>query len=285
MREDFGILLLTHGRADNICTVETLRRAGYGGKLFIVIDDEDADEPKYREKFGDKVVQFCKSEVDSWTDRGDNNAEDKRAILWARNASFGIAKNLGLRYFMMFEDDFAMICIRSTDAEGQFLHGAPVRHFEDFIEMAIEFLEATGADSVCFGQGGDFIGGIKSRGARTVVKLKAMNSFICRADRPIRFCGRFNEDVTNYVRGWMTGHEFYTIMPVMIGQKPTATVKGGMTEAYNETGTYVKSIMSVMYAPSALRIAWIGVTNFRVHHNVIWNNAAPKILRENVKKK
>ena len=41
MRNDFAILILTHGRPDNIKTLSSLKRAGYTGKYYIVIDNED----------------------------------------------------------------------------------------------------------------------------------------------------------------------------------------------------------------------------------------------------
>ncbi|EFI4081186.1 TPA: hypothetical protein J5F60_004390 [Escherichia coli] len=41
MRDDFCVFILTHGRPDKVLTYRTLRRAGYTGKIFIVVDDED----------------------------------------------------------------------------------------------------------------------------------------------------------------------------------------------------------------------------------------------------
>lgn len=285
-RNDFAILLLTHGRAEHIVTIKALERAGYTGKLYIVIDDEDEQEPIYRQKYGDKVIRFCKKEIDAWTDRGDNRAEDKRAILWARNASFEIAKKLGLTYFMMLEDDQPWIATKSTNERREFLHQVHIRHFEDFLNLGIRFLDATGAKTICFGQGGDLIGGLKGGVERAFVKYKAMNSFICRADNPIRFAGRFNEDVTWYCRGWLTGHEMYSIMPIIFGQIATQTNKGGMSEAYKGIGTYVKSLMSALYAPACVKVSILKGNHWdRVHHKVNWNHTKPCILRENWKKK
>ncbi|EFC6976332.1 hypothetical protein DFZ72_21860 [Escherichia coli] len=39
MRDDFCAFILTHGRPDKVLTYRTLRRAGYTGKIFIVVDD------------------------------------------------------------------------------------------------------------------------------------------------------------------------------------------------------------------------------------------------------
>lgn len=60
---------------------------------------------------------------------------------------------------------------------------------------------------------------------------------------------------------------------------------GGMTDLYLDSGTYVKSFYSVMYCPSAVKVAVMGGdAEKRLHHNISWNNCAPKILRENYRK-
>ena len=41
MRDDFCVFVLTHGRADNVITARTLKRHGYTGKTFFVVDDQD----------------------------------------------------------------------------------------------------------------------------------------------------------------------------------------------------------------------------------------------------
>jgi hypothetical protein len=63
MREDFCAFILTHGRPDRVHTYNTLQRAGYTGKVYIVIDDEDKTADQYRARLGDKVLQFCKADV------------------------------------------------------------------------------------------------------------------------------------------------------------------------------------------------------------------------------
>lgn len=41
MRDDFGVFIITHGRANEQITLKTLKKCGYSGKVFLVIDDED----------------------------------------------------------------------------------------------------------------------------------------------------------------------------------------------------------------------------------------------------
>ncbi|HEC4426053.1 TPA: hypothetical protein ACGTJ8_004598, partial [Escherichia coli] len=56
MRDDFCAFILTHGRPDKVLTYRTLRRAGYTGKIFIVVDDEDKTRHQYMAEFGEQVL-------------------------------------------------------------------------------------------------------------------------------------------------------------------------------------------------------------------------------------
>ena len=56
MRDDFCAFILTHGRPDKVLTYRTLRRAGYTGKIFIVVDDEDKTRNQYMAEFGEQVL-------------------------------------------------------------------------------------------------------------------------------------------------------------------------------------------------------------------------------------
>ena len=53
---------------------------------------------------------------------------------------------------------------------------------------------------------------------------------------------------------------------------------------YLEMGTYVKSFYTIMYAPSCVKMGLLGLSSKRLHHQVYWNNAVPKILEEKHKK-
>ena len=54
---------------------------------------------------------------------------------------------------------------------------------------------------------------------------------------------------------------------------------------YLDSGTYIKSFFSVMYAPSCVRVSAMGDKHKRLHHRVSWKNAAPHIIKEKHKKK
>ena len=86
---DFVIFILTNGRPNNVHTARSLRNHGYTGKIILVIDDEDKTAEEYLDKFKDVEV-FSKKEIAQEFDEADN-FDDRRSIVYARNACFKIA--------------------------------------------------------------------------------------------------------------------------------------------------------------------------------------------------
>jgi hypothetical protein len=112
-----------------------------------------------------------------------------------------------------------------------------------------------------------------------------MNSFFCKADHPINFVGRINEDVNTYASDGSLGALFFTMSQVSLKQTQTQKSKGGMTELYLSRGTYIKSFYTVMFNPSSVTIKEMGYSNRRLHHQINWNKTVPKIISQAHKKK
>lgn len=289
MPDDFCILILTHGRPDSQYTVDSLKRHGYTGKWYIVIDDEDSTAERYRELYGDKVLQFSKSAIATTFDEADN-FNDRRAIVYARNASFDLARKVGCRYFMQFDDDYISFEYR-FDEERRYRYSA-IHNLDKVICLLLEyFIACPQITSLCMSQGGDHIGGGSSTYTRTLtMRRKGMNSFLCDIERPFLFQGRINEDVNTYTDGGRRGLLFLTNMQVKLTQKITQTTGGGMSDIYLSVGTYIKSFYTVIFCPSSVKIDVIGSNekdkhvHYRIHHKVYWRYTCPAIIRERHRK-
>lgn len=269
---------VTHGRPEKVYTYNLLRKSGYTGKVYIVVDDEDATRGSYVDLFGDQVLTFSKNEIASRFDEADNFG-DRRSIFYARNACFELAKKVGCRYFIELDDDYTEFQFRvgkNLDRDYRL-----ITNIDLILEAMLEYYESIPAATIAMAQGGDFLG---QSGNAAWLKRKAMNSLICSTDRPFAFVGRINEDVNTYTSLGRRGELFLTVGAVQLLQKQTQANSGGMTELYLSTGTYVKSFYSVMYAPSCVKISLMGSSHQRIHHRVSWNNTAVKILDEKYKK-
>lgn len=279
---EFAAFILTNGRPDNVVTYATLRRSGYTGRIVLLVDDLDKTKDAYIEKYGDEVEIFDKKAIARTFDQGDN-FNDMRAIIYARNASFEVAKKLGIRYFIQLDDDYRHFQYRFNER----LEYRPrvCKNLDRVFAAMLKFYLASGADSVAMAQGGDFIGGEGSPSAQTIkLKRKCMNSFLCSTDRPFKFVGRVNEDVNTYTHLASKGLLLFTTNQLTLEQTQTQTNAGGMTELYLDSGTYVKSFYSVMYQPSSVKVKILRSKNPRLHHSVAWANTVPMILSESLRK-
>lgn len=274
MDSNFCVFILTHGRPEDVITYDKLKQHGYTGKIYIIIDNEDRAAKQYYKKYGDKVIMFDKDGVSKTFDKADNY-KDKRTIVYARNACFKIAKNIGVKYFLQLDDDYYWFGIRNNDG------AKSTRNLDNIFKIFIKFLQKTNVHSVAFCQGGDHIGGYDEA---KPIKRKAMNSFFCCVDNPFDFIGRINEDVNTYVRLGGLGKIFFTIMNVQLDQKDTQSNNGGMSDVYS-SGTYIKSFYPVIFSPSCVKVKRVGTKYKRLHHCIKWANAVPAIIREEFKKR
>ena len=279
--DNFAVFILSHGRANNVLTIDTLRKLNYTGKIYVIIDDEDKQADEYKRLYGDMVIQFSKKEMDGTFDIGDN-LDDRRVVIYARNKCHDIAKSLGLTYFLELDDDYTSIRFRYAD--GDTLKDRPCNNLDELFKYFVDFLEVSGALTVAFAQGGDYIGGVESKVWNEKLSRKAMNAFFCKTDRPFQFYGRINEDTTCYTLLGQQGKLFFTVGDVCLDQLQTQSNTGGLTDIYLDKGTYYKSFCSVMFCPSCVSISSMGNIFRRIHHRVSWNNCTPKILNQKWKK-
>lgn len=282
MNDNFAVFILSHGRPNNVITLNTLKKCGYTGKWYIVIDNEDSTADEYYKNFGEEhVIMFDKLQIAQTFDTADT-FNDRKTIVYARNACFDIANKLGIKYFLELDDDYTGFMHRYI--EGQQLRSKITTRLDDIFKMMIDFLNSTGALTVAFVQGGDLIGGLDNNNFHKKILRKAMNSFFCDVDKPFNFLGRVNEDVNTYTLLGQQGKLIMSISEFMLNQKQTQSNAGGMTSTYLDNGTYVKSFYSVMYSPSCVKVAAMGDKHMRMHHQVKWECCTPKILSQKYKK-
>jgi hypothetical protein len=282
--KNIAVFILSHGRPDNVITYRTLRSCGYTGKIFIIVDDEDETLSQYQAKYKDEVIVFSKKDYEQKFDIMDN-FDGNKVIVYARNACYDIARELGLDYFFEYEDDYVSFLYRYADKT--VLKSKGIKNFDKILDAMITCLNQTNASTIALAQGGDLIGGVKDLYA-SAYKRKAMNSFVFKVNQDpaddVLFIGRMNDDVNTYLTQGKVGKLFAQISVVNLTQVATQSNSGGNTDAYKLFGTYVKSFYSIMAAPSCCKIDMMATTNRRLHHRINWNHAVPKIIGEQHRK-
>ena len=280
----FCVFILTHGRPDNVITLKTLKRCGYTGQLYFVVDNEDKTVDRYRKNFGaERVIVFDKKAEADACDEG-NNFDERRTITMARNACFGIAKQLGITHFVELDDDYTAFDYRVIVNDKGLVR--PIKDLNAVLNKLLSFYNESPAYSIAFAQGGDFIGAIDNgKGTYRFSRRKCMNSFLCSTERPFQFVGAMNEDVNTYTTLGNRGSLFLTIPVISLTQKGTQQQGGGITAMYQRFGTYCKAFTTVMMMPSSVRISMMQSNNPRLHHTINWKQAVPCIVSERYRKR
>lgn len=280
--ERFGVFILSHGRSDRVYTVKTLRDEGYTGDIRILLDDEDETADEYRKLYGaENIFIFCKEEWRLKTDVMDTFGR-RNVVVFARNAVYEVAKNLGYKYICVLDDDYKAFEYRYLEDDK--LKGKKARNLDLVFEIAIEFLKTSKAKCYAFAQSGDLIGGKESNRFQNRVMRKIMNTYFFDVDNPVVFSGTLDEDMVASLRCGLSGELLLTSVDMTIQQITTQTNAGGLTEAYLDMGTYTKSFYAVMMNPSICKIAMMGDKHMRIHHQVNVSGMAPMILSGRYKK-
>lgn len=285
--ENFATFILSHGRADNVITYNTLRRQNYTGKIYIIVDDEDETIKEYKKLYKDEVIVFNKQKAIDMTDSADV-LNKRNSVVYARNYAYKIAEQLELDCFLVLDDDYSIFTNAFDNDRNYITKNVAIKNLDNYFISMIRFLNHSNADCVAMSQGGDYIGGAGSKVAKlhTQGKLsrKAMNAFFLKTNKPLVFSGRINEDVNMYINEGSIGKLIFTYPRMRLEQMQTQKNSGGLTDIYLDVGTYVKSFYSILYQPSCVRLMMMGAKNRRIHHKVIWKHAVPLIISQQYKK-
>lgn len=274
--KDFAVFILSHGRADTITTYKALRDGGYTGRTYVVIDNEDDQEDLYRQKFGDDIIQFDKRDYLEKTDLGDLDT-DRRIGVFARNFIQDEAKRLGYKFHLQLDDDVHGFTYRF--AQGKVLRALHCSHLDEVFSGMVEYMKKTPITSLSFALSAYNMGGVDGS-IKDGMTRKTMTTFLMRADDLQYFHMRMNDDITTSLINGMRGKLYYSYLPIEVEVDKTQVKAGGMTDIYQKNGTYRKSFYSVMCCPSCVKVSAMGITDYRIHHTISWNNAVPKLLSE-----
>lgn len=283
MKNNFAVLILTHGRPDNVKTITALKKCGYTGDIVLVLDDEDLTYEQYKAAYPKiKIAIFNKKKYADQVDEA-NNFDNRRTTTHARNACFDIAEHFGYEYFIVLDDDYTAFEYRLLIDDNAIVTN--IKNLDAVLPLFVQYYKSCNFKTIALAQGGDFIGGLDNgKGVYRFSKRKCMNSFICSTKRRFQFVGQLNEDVNTYITLGSRGDLFMTIPFASIVQTATQSNKGGMTDAYIKYGTYCKAFTTTMMHPSSVSVSMMNTTHQRIHHSIAWGNTTPMIISENYRK-
>lgn len=278
MRDDFAVFILTHGRAKQQKTLETLSKCGYSGKWFLIIDDEDEQKNIYHERYVQHVIEFSKREIEGMFDTM-TNAKEYRSVVYARNAVYDIAKRLGIRFAFTFDDDITDLQFRVV--KDNKLKGFKIHHIERLFASMVDYMDSAKLAILGFSQAGAYVGGAKSKKYQEGCQRNLSQAFMVNAENPVFFRGVFNEDLHACLDCAVQGRTALATMLVSITSPERMSNAGGNFDLYKDNSTYQRDFYSKMVYPSVVSF---GEKKQEIKMLIKSSAFAPMILNERYKK-
>lgn len=248
-------------------TLGTLKKCGYDGEYFIVIDNLDEQQDRYKELYGHRVVVFDKEEWYHKTDSFDNFHKLK-ACVYVRNFLMEWARGK-YDYILMLDDDITQISWR-------YILGTTLKYkyivLDKTIEAFVEYMEQANLTGMGFKNGG-----IMNAEMYGKVKRSIQQAMLVKVSDEIQFCGRFYEDFNTSARYGNIGQLFFEPAIIKCDSEKQGTNTGGV----EYEGRYIACFMSVMVAPYAVKIVE-KKDNLTIRR--VTNNLCPVIIKEKYKK-
>lgn len=244
----FAIFILTNGRPNHQYTLEFLRKS-FKGDVFLLCDNEDKTLKEYQKNYGEKVLVFDKNE---WVSKSDpmDNFRSKNSVLYARNAVFQLAKDMGYEYFAMADDDITRLDFRYEE-DGR-LVGKQIEDFDKVVSSVLEAMDDTGTDYFYFGTDKIYIGGAANSQFQKKIIGKVYCFIFCRTEQQHFYKGIMNEDEINNLLSMSVGKLVKSLTVIQIQYKPIGRDSvGGNAETYEENGyySYVRNFYPVIAFP------------------------------------
>lgn len=281
--KDFAVFIITHGHPDKQITYDTLRRCGYSGKIYLVVDDTDTTIQQYIDNYGrDSVIVFNKNYYIN-SDRFDNgtNTPIYACAIYARRAVEDIAKSFGLDYFAMADDDIKKIVIRYPVDNA--LKRVNIVNLDAVLEAHIELLKTQHLACIGFGGVQNYFAGASVFSDDNLSKrIIPYQFFLRRTDKTVRWSCWYGEDDVEAYFNTITGNLWFASLYVMIEAMPNGT--GSMATTYETINSYIMSFAELRYFPGLLRVYKRPKSKASIFGVIRTNgNWFPKILNETYK--
>lgn len=275
---DIDIFIPSYHRPDNLKTVKWFVGHGWNpANIHVVIDSEADDRAEYDDAcrgFGCCLHVFDMDEARERYDYVHRASVSRRSAGQARNMFFDIAKGLGIRFYVVQDDDTQNYQIKRFGKYKRMADGDDVR---TVFGMVKDMMERRHIGLFGISQTGDFIGGQNDK----MFRAKVMNTtfvdtrFIYRGERGVQdddtslFCGVVNE-------GLFTGSIGDGLV---LRQTQSATASGGLTDLYNECKLLNKALVVPIQFPSCVTAERQIKNGGRLHHHISNKYLFPRLMK------
>lgn len=275
------VFILTHGRPNTQLTLKMLREYEYSGKIFLVLDDTDKTIQQYIDNYGaENLIIFNKNHYINSVETVTNSPK-YACILYAKAAVEDIAQSMGLKSFIIADDDLTGIRFRYEN-DGKLASKKIGKNFNKVIAYLNELMLSTNITALSPLYTSFFIGGVSALTPSHIESARFTYIFVLRnASHKVEWLADYGEDnITSFEQN----KQGYLQLGIPYLQEdsvsPTVRLEGGMSETY-ATDTFALCMRCIVVEPAYISTQWY---NGKYVPKIQRKNSLPKIISGRYKK-
>lgn len=273
-----NIFIPSYHRPNNLKTVKYFLGIGWDcKKIHVFIDSEADDKADYGEAaniLGFNLHVFNMEEARERYDYVHRPSKSRRSAGQARNMFYDKAKELGIDFYMVQDDDTSNYEIKKF---GRYQRKAYSEEVVETFEAIKILMKKRKIGLFGISQTGDFIGGENKK----LLRNKVMNTTFVLTEYIYRGERGYGDDDTSQFVGIMNQGLFTGSLGdgLVLQQTQSAKQKGGLTDLYNECKLLNKALICPIQFPSSIHAEKQKKNGGRIHHHIKNKYLYPRLLK------
>lgn len=254
----FAVFILSHKRADRVETFDTLKKSGYTGKIYIVVDDEDPQIDLYRQRFSDrKDVELLLFGKQPMIEIADTIYPEKKrsSALYARNFIESFAELSRIDIFAMMDDDitsFRFRWVENNSVKSQLV----TLTMDDVFRYYGEYMLEADIATTSFPFSMFYISGTSGLDKKITESRHTYQIHIRNTNFPVDWVSVINQDTITQLQTMQTGYIWWSIPFLVFDAEPMNSKSGGLKSVYDSIKDFDMAFLAVISNPSCCKVAY-----------------------------
>ena len=275
------VFILTHGRPNSQLTLKMLRGYNYSGKIYLLLDDTDKTIQQYIDNYGaENIIIFNKNHYINSVETVTNKPK-YACILYAKAAVEDIAQSMGLKSFVIADDDLTNIRVRYP-SNGKLVSKKIGDKFNEVMAQLNSLMLKGNISAISPLYTSFFISGVSALSPKHIDGARFTYIFVLRnSAHKVNWLADYGEDNITAFEENKRGY-LQLGMPYLQEDSvsPTVRLEGGMSETYS-TDTFALCMRCIVVEPAYFSTQWY---NGKYVPRIKRNNSLPKIISGRYKK-
>lgn len=246
-----AIFIISHERVERVETFDTLKKCGYTGDIFVVVDNEDSMLDAYQKRFGDALLVFDKQFYINKTDTLEND-KLRASPVYARVAVEDFAQQMKLDAFGMFDDDVKNLRYRWQD--GDVIRSLTLtQNLDKVFDLYFNYIIDSNIATTSFANVLLYVGGASGIEDRIAKNREMYQIHLRNSNFPYEWKSVVNDDAVTELSYHRQGYFLWSLPFIVFDSPKMNTLPGGMKKVYDSLSDFRRAFFATVALPSVCK--------------------------------